>query len=87
MFESQRNDIKELKRENEELTKSLTFTQAELDEVRQVSKEQIDKLHHLTEPKGFTDLSNRLRKLEDYSRKNNVIIEGLPESKDETTEK
>ena len=62
----------------------MTFTQAVLDEVRRVYK---DKLDHLTEPKGFADLSDRVRKLEDYSRKNNVIIEGLPESKNETTDK
>ena len=73
-----------MKDENNELKRSLTFMQNELEEVRKVVREQGGKLNQVT---NMDDLSERLRKQEDYSRRQNVVIEGLAESEGESEEK
>ena len=84
MFDSMKKEIKELKDGNNELKRNLSFTQTELEEVRKVVREQGGKLNQVT---NMYDLSERLRKQEDYSRRQNVVIEGLTESEDEREEK
>ena len=87
MFDSLKKDVDLLKGENFELKRSLEFTQAELVDAKKETSAQSEKLRRLQEDgcdKG--NLSERLRQLEDYSRRENVIVDGLDESSDENKE-
>ena len=70
-------------RENVELRRSLEFTQDKLDEATEVIKRHEAKFRQLNEN---SDFSERVRSLEDYSRSNNIIIDGIPETNDESNE-
>jgi len=85
MFSTLREEIAELRSENSEIKKSLELTQAELAE---------SKLKLVTERDTFSpsscaevsDLSERVRIIEDYNRRKNLIVDGLPEAKSENSE-
>ena len=69
------------------MKRNLEFTQAELVDAKKEISVQSEKLRRLQEDacdKG--NLSERLRQLEDYSRRENVIVGGLDESSDENKE-
>ena len=87
MFDSLKKDVDLLKGENFELKRSLEFTQAELVDAKKEISAQSEKLRRLQEDgcdKG--NLSERLRQLEVYSRRENVFVDGLDESSDENKE-
>lgn len=88
MITQQHNEITLLRRENEELKRSLEFTQAELRETREAVKRQERKQTDLeAHVSVLGNLPDQVRELEDYSRRNNIRITGLPELQQENTER
>ena len=83
-----KQEIREVRLENEEMKRSLEFTQEKLDKASSTIVEQQKKIEQLELQPGVGsgELGERLRCLEDYSRKNNLIIDGIPEPSGETTE-
>ena len=87
LFGSLKDEINMLKSENDELKKRLLFTQSELDQFRKSSAEHTGQLRRVAEDNEvISDITERLGNLEDYSRKKNVIVEGLPEPNGESKE-
>ena len=64
--------------------KSLEYTQAELQDMRKCLEEQRGMTTHRSSHSEADEnaLSERVRSLEDYSRRQNVIVEGLNEKSD-----
>ena len=88
LFDSLKGEVKVVKCENDELRKSLEYTQAELQDMRKCLEEQRGMTTHRSSH-GEADensLSERVRSQEDYSRRQNVIVEGLNEKSDENRE-
>ena len=83
MIDPLKSEIHQLKSDNEELKKSLEYTQAELCDIKSTIREQDRQGDNLAVGREF---SERVRNLEDYSRKNNLIIDGLDEKKEENNE-
>ena len=83
MFDSLRADVCELRRENGDLKRSLELTQAELVEIKALIKcqdgELKKKLSEKVNKSEFETLAERVLIIEDNSRKNNVIFNGIPE--------
>ena len=82
-----RTEINKLKNDNEELKRSLEFAQAELDDVKKSVRDHSKQQQEVViSSVDHQELSDRVRSLEDYSRRNNVIIEGMAEQSDENSE-
>jgi len=90
MFSTLQQEISDLKSENQVIKQSLQATQSELTEA---------KLQRNVSPPGNTErllvgdsgrellsLSERLRVVEDYTRRNNLVVDGLPEVPSENQE-
>ena len=92
-------EIKSLKNEMNELKKSMKFTQNNLEErvnsieenmcsvkedLKEIDKYQIDP-DYVND--SLTDVRNNLTELEDRSRRNNILIDGIAEEPGETWEK
>ena len=84
LHDSLKTDIADVIKENVELRRSLEFTQDKLDEATEVIKRHEAKFRQLNEN---SDLAERVRSLEDYSRSSNIIIDGIPETNDESNER
>ena len=87
LFDSLKDEVKVVKCENDELRKSLEYTQAGRQDMRKCLEEQ--RVSRWGRSHGEADensLSERVRSLEDYSRRQNVIVEGLNEKSDENRE-
>ena len=82
--------LNHLERKNAELTVSLQFTQKEVDDLKQENKhlkEEIKQARNNASSVKTGDIGDRVEKLsrrvdyqEDYSRRNNIRIHGVPES-------
>ena len=86
IIDALREEISQLKGDNDEL-RSLEFTQAELTEMRKTcailnGEKQVNAVSYPEK----RELLERVRNLEDYSRRNNLIVEGLQEESDENNE-
>ena len=81
---SLKTEIVDVIKENEELGKSLEFTQDKLDEATEVIRRHEAKFRQLSKN---GDLSERVRSLEDYSLSSDIIIDGIPETNDENNER
>ena len=85
MISSLKDEITELKLENTEIKKSLKNTQIELAE----AKLRPAAVNSVPTPEigvDISDLSERVRVIEDFNRRNNLIVDGLPEAKQENSE-
>ena len=67
-----------MKRENTEIKRSLEFTQSELREAQTTIREQ-RRLIEDSNNGATTEIRERVREVEDYSRRNNLILDGIPE--------
>ena len=85
LFDSLKNEIESVKRENTEIKRSLEFTQSELREAQTTIREQ-RRLIEDSNDGATTEIRERVRELEDYSRRNNLILDGIPERSGETNE-
>ena len=83
MFDSLQKQISELNEENGELKRSLEFTQAELVSFKKEVKNLKDSP---AEGSGIRSVEERIRHLEDHTRRKNLKILGLAESSSETSE-
>ena len=80
MFDSLKDEVQSLRSENQELKRSLEYTQAQLEDITKQTQEQSKLLANSPKhDKSVNSLSDRLRLLEDYSRKNNLVVEGYKE--------
>lgn len=96
MFDQMKQDIRGLREENTELRRSLEFTQAELDDIKRKFTEQEEKIDKCLQSEDTElqhqlrtmqdDVNERFRIIEDFSRRNNVKIEGMEESNEENNE-
>ena len=85
--DSIRDEVRTVTRENEELRKSLEFSQKELAEVKQKLDRQDTVVSEMTAKENTVELlTEKLRQVEDYSRRNNLIFSGLPEPSGENGE-
>ena len=76
-----------MRSENNDLKQNLTFTQAELSDLKKFSAEQGNRIDSTIEQEtSMGNMSERIRAMEDYSRRNNVIVDGVPETKEENNE-
>ena len=67
-------ELAQLRSENEELKRSLEFSQKDLEDIKSFIREQGTKLVRLeTAPSRFDSAEDRIRSLEDYSRRNNIV--------------
>ena len=87
IIDALREEINQLKGDNDELRRSLEFTQAELTEMRKTcailnGEKQVNAVSYPEK----RELLERVQNLEDYSRRNNLIVEGLQEESDENNE-
>ena len=82
-----REEINQLKGDNDELRRSLEFTQTELTEMRKTCdiRNGERQVNAVGNPEK-RELLERVRNLEDYSRRNNLIVEGLQKESDENNE-
>ena len=88
MFESLSKEVRELRRENEEMRRSLEFTQSEMADVQKnVTGENRAAGNEGDLRNLMGNLEDRMRLMEDYSRKGNIIVDGLAEDKEENNEK
>ena len=91
LFNTQNTDVKEVRKENEELKKSLDFAHAKIEETKSIVEQQINKIKELEskvcEAGEMSGISERVRTMEDFSIRNNVIIDGIPEHAQENSEK
>ena len=75
---SMKEEIKEVKLENQELRRSLEFTQGKLRDADGMVEELKEKCLNMCKYEEEANiLSERLRLVEDNSRKNNVVINGI----------
>ena len=75
---SMKEEIKEVKLENQELRRSLEFTQGKLRDADGMVDELKEKCLNMCKYEEEANiLSERLRLVEDNSRKNNVVINGI----------
>ena len=75
-------------KENHDVKRSLEFTQDMLETAKSVIKDQQQRIEKLEAVHANSyGVSERLRTLEDYSRRNNIIVDGVMEEDGETTEK
>lgn len=83
-----RKDISDLRQENSELKRSLEFTQHELSEAKKCINSHEDKLRNM-EPEFELGKQNagKIRQLEDFSRRHNLVLDGLPTIHGENNEK
>ena len=81
-----KEEIREVKLENEEMKRSLEFTQEKLDKANSTILEQQKNIEQLKSQRGVgsEELGERLRCL--CHRKNLIIIDGIPEPPGVTTE-
>ena len=84
LHDSLKTEIADVIKENIELRRRLEFTQDKLDEATEVIRRHEAKFRQLS---ANSDLSERVRSFEDYSRSNNIIIDGIPETNDENNER
>ena len=79
--------LAQLRSENEELKRSLEFSQNDLEDIKSSIREQGTKLVRLeTAPSRFDSAEDRIRSLEDYSRRNNIVVDGVSEMRNETND-
>ena len=81
-IEKLRNENNELCTENKELQKSIEFCHNQTIDL----KKRIDELQGAFGTSHEADLSERVMKLEDYTRKKNLRISGIVEQAGETSE-
>ena len=87
-IEEVKNEVGELKKENDDVKRSLEFTQDMLETANSVIKDQQQRIEKLEAVHANSDgVSERLRTLEDYSRRNNIIVDGVMDEDGETAEK
>ena len=85
---SMKEEIMEVRLENQELMRSLEFTQGKLRDAESTMEELKEKCQNMCKYEEKTNiLSECLRLVEDNSRKNNVVINGINTLKDENNEK
>ena len=88
MFDTLKKEVETSINENRELKQSLMFTQAELEDLKKSSKEHSKMIANISkEDTSMIDFSERLRAMEDYSKRNNIVVDGIPERNDENNEK
>ena len=88
LFDALKSEISDIRKKNTELKKSLEFTQSQLEEANRIMEQHENKLKHLTRKEiDVESVSERVRSLEDYSRRNNIVVDGLVEDKEENSEK
>ena len=88
LFDALKSEISDIRKENTELKKSLEFTQSQLEEENRIMEQHENKLQHLTRKEvDVESVSERVRSLEDYSRRNNIVVDCLVEDKEENSEK
>ena len=91
MFDSIKKEVQQLRDDNTELKRSLEFTQSELDEMKRKQDKQTaafsghGPVSFFSSAKG-EEVSERLRQLEDRSRRRNMRLEGLAEASGENSE-
>lgn len=86
--------LRQLEVRNAELIHSLEFTQQELDTLKNENKTLKEEITHLKEERDkqgelevkLNNLNRRIDYQEDYSRRNNLRFDGLPEQPNETWE-
>lgn len=84
---SMRTEIKSLRDENNELKRSLEFSQSELLELQKKTSDNESQISTVkVNVTSFGVISERLRLLEDSTRKSNIKVDGLQESPNETWE-
>ena len=87
MVNSLKEEIKDLRNENDEIKHSLQFTQDQLKDALSELVTQKKLNQACSEAQSKTGkLLERVRILEDNSKKNNVVINGIPTMKDENGE-
>jgi len=89
MFSTLQSEIKELRAENSDIKRSLSEALTELTEVKEVQSRASlgEKVGGGSVPgHAIEQLSERLRVVEDFTRKSNIIVDGLAESKTENNE-
>ena len=82
MFNDLKSEIRELRSENFELKKSLEFSQAEIDNL----KAEVSQLQNVSSSQELNNIPDRMRMLEDDSKKLNIRVTGLTEDPTETFE-
>ena len=91
LFSTLNTDVKEVRKENEELRKSLDFAHAKIEETKSIVEQQKNKIKELEgkvcEAGEMSGISERVRIMEDFSKRNNIIIDGIPEQAQENSEK
>lgn len=85
--DSFKSDLKELREENNELKRSLEYSQEEIADLKKTAKQQADLIKKMGDVQGnFGKLEENVRRMDDYGRRGNLIIDGLEESVDENPE-
>ena len=88
MFDSLKSDVHALRSENHELRRSLEFSQGEIDTLKSKCtnlERQISAVDEATA--AVPAIDNRVRVVEDWSRRKNLRITGMPELPNENFEK
>ena len=82
-----RDELKELRKENVEIKQSLEFTQEKLSDAEKLIASQKKKLEAVdTVGVDLAEVADRVRIMEDYSRRNNIIFDGIEKDGSETEE-
>ena len=88
MFESLDKKITELRDENSDLKRSLEFSQKELEIAKKsIAEHETQFKNYSNLDKSYKDMSERLRSIEDHSRRNNLRVEGVTEIENENHER
>ena len=80
MFDSLKSDVHALRSENHELRRSLEFSQGEIDTLKSKStnlERQVTAVNEATA--AVPAIDNRVRVVEDWSRRKNLRLTGMPE--------
>jgi hypothetical protein len=93
LFNSLKTEISDLRKENIDMKQSLEFTQAELRAAQEKISVNSGNSEHSINTGTVTRsdfnidaLSERVRYLEDYSRRQNILVDGIPEGVNENNE-
>ena len=87
MVEGVKKDVDILKGENRELKNSLQYSQTEIDELKATVRSQNEEIRKLQQNAVKNkELGERIRVIDDFTRKKNLRIEGIPESDGENHE-
>ena len=87
MYNSLKQEINDLRNENRDLKNSLEFSQKEIDELKdKCNRQELRAANFEDSFSNIPAMENKLRNLEDWNRRKNLRISGIPEANSEPTD-